>query len=668
MTKKICKSKPNRSKLAKLKKLSLQKIKNSLLFSSPLSLPQPTSSSAPSFIQLTNELFLLQFTKNQFLPIKIPISILPLSSSFQIFGKTYSPPLLSLPPPTSSSLPSSSLLLSLLPPLLPLLPSLPPEPFLSLSPIPSPPSNLEFLTKFCESFNLPPPSSSSPSYLLLLSSSFFLPSPCILPTSLSPSPSLPLSFLSSPPPSNLFTFPETYHELVKKIKNKTTEFREDDCLRRVLVFGNKNSGKSTISNFILNSLTSSFKNVYLLETDLGQSSFYLPGFVSLFQFKKGIFETDSAFCPEQPKSKVELKNMAQFPLEKGENNLSIGSNIRVITNSSLDEGKDKSFLINERLRLKKPIISFFCGEFSPINGPSEYLISIKKALNFYQNLQPAEKGPLIINTHGFINNLGENLLFDLIHLTQAFWLVGMGQLPAKVLDFMNGRSTEQRISFLEEEYNSKKRFEFVHLLREESGANKSRINFAKKRKRDLTLLAYLSAGRLIDQVKIFKNPPETIEIFDFVPANWVFDLHSIHFFALENQRLTPLYTSKQIITILPFSLLAFYDQTVDNGNFWLSNCVGVGYVKDVDPNKGLLYLVTPINEEIRRNIKVAVRSGEFGFSNAFYKDNRESSANIREMLEVMGEEQDLQYNQPFLMNGYGSLGGLVYTQKVSTKK
>ena len=230
---------------------------------------------------------------------------------------------------------------------------------------------------------------------------------------------------------------------------------------------------------------------------------------------------------------------------------------------------------------------------------------------------------MIINTHGFINNLGENLLFDLIQLTQPFWLVGMGRLPSKIVDFMEGKSSERRISFLDEGYSCKKRFEFINLVPEENGENKSRINFAKKTKRDHTLVAYLSAGRLINQVKIFKNPPETIEIFDFIPANWVIDFHLINFFALDDQKLTPFISRKQIITILPFSLLAFYDQTVNSQNFWLSNCVGVGYVKDIDPKKGLLYLITPITEEIRGNIKGAVRSGEFGFSNAFYKDNRE---------------------------------------------
>ena len=443
-------------------------------------------------------------------------------------------------------------------------------------------------------------------------------------------------------------------------------------MKRILVFGGKNSGKSTISNFIINSLTSSFKNVYLLDTDLGQSSFYLPGFVSLFQFKKGIFEADSFFCPDQPKFNLERKDITSFLDEKVHENLFFEPNTKIFPNSSAatdeNSGKDKKFLLNERRRLKEPMLSFFCGEFSPINGPSEYLTSINECLKFYKNLKEDEKGPLIINTHGFINNLGETLLFDLIQLTQAFWLIGMGPLPSKILDFMDNKPLERRISFLEEGFDVKKRFEFIHMVREENGLNKSRINFAKKRKRDLTLLAYLSAGRLINQVTIFKSPPETIEILDFVPANWVINLHSISFFALEDQKLAPFYSKQQMITLLPFSLLAFYEQPVGNQHFGLSNCVGVGYVKDIDPKNGLLYIITPIKEEIRGNIRSAVRSGEFGFSNAFYKDNREKSANVREMMEVIGEEEELQHNQPFLMEGYGSLGGLVYTQKVSAKK
>lgn len=61
-----------------------------------------------------------------------------------------------------------------------------------------------------------------------------------------------------------------------------------------MIIGNKNSGKSTLSVYLLNKILNYFKKTnqnrtsFYLETDLGQSSFFLPGNVSLFDFKEPI--------------------------------------------------------------------------------------------------------------------------------------------------------------------------------------------------------------------------------------------------------------------------------------------------------------------------------------------------------------------------------------------
>lgn len=54
-----------------------------------------------------------------------------------------------------------------------------------------------------------------------------------------------------------------------------------------MISGAKNTGKTLFSIYLLNNLlnpTDESKTIFYLETDLGQPSFGLPGFVSLFAF------------------------------------------------------------------------------------------------------------------------------------------------------------------------------------------------------------------------------------------------------------------------------------------------------------------------------------------------------------------------------------------------
>ena len=59
----------------------------------------------------------------------------------------------------------------------------------------------------------------------------------------------------------------------------------------------------------------------------------------------------------------------------------------------------------------KPILNFFVGEFSPQQRIEFYLKSIEKCIEFVDNT--FKNVPMVINTHGYIKNIGKILFFDI---------------------------------------------------------------------------------------------------------------------------------------------------------------------------------------------------------------------------------------------------------------
>ncbi|KAI9278871.1 hypothetical protein BDA99DRAFT_17788 [Phascolomyces articulosus] len=133
-----------------------------------------------------------------------------------------------------------------------------------------------------------------------------------------------------------------------------------------LICGNKDMGKSTFARYLTNVLLNKHKRIAYLETDVGQSEFTPPGVVSLH-----IIDTPVMGPP--------------------------------YTHQHLS-----------------PLHSHYIGSLSSNNNPGHYLDSVSHLIHVYKtqfstmNFEKDEdRVPLIINTQGWINGLGYDLLLSI---------------------------------------------------------------------------------------------------------------------------------------------------------------------------------------------------------------------------------------------------------------
>ncbi|ORX92775.1 hypothetical protein K493DRAFT_338632 [Basidiobolus meristosporus CBS 931.73] len=135
----------------------------------------------------------------------------------------------------------------------------------------------------------------------------------------------------------------------------------------IVVCGTKGVGKSTFTRFLSNSLLNEYKDIAYLECDIGQSEFTPNGLVSLNLVSNPVFGPPFT-------------------------------------------------------HLQKPYRSYFIGNTTPRDDPGYYMACIRELVNVYRqelackiNSNGEEiKAPLVINTQGWVKNMGLELLFDLL--------------------------------------------------------------------------------------------------------------------------------------------------------------------------------------------------------------------------------------------------------------
>ena len=132
----------------------------------------------------------------------------------------------------------------------------------------------------------------------------------------------------------------------------------------VLVCGAKNMGKSTLARYLVNRLLSALrgdgvKEVAYIDTDLGQTEFTPPGFVSLVVLTL----TEPMLGPALP-------------------------------------------------FWRKPVLSHFIGDVTPRDCPSMYTTAVQNLVDAYRTKLRTSRYPLpcVINTHGWVKGLGQDLL------------------------------------------------------------------------------------------------------------------------------------------------------------------------------------------------------------------------------------------------------------------
>ena len=135
----------------------------------------------------------------------------------------------------------------------------------------------------------------------------------------------------------------------------------------VLLCGAKNVGKSTLARYVVNrflSLNEESTHCAYLDTDIGQTEFTPPGFVSLVL----LHTTEPMLGPALP-------------------------------------------------FWRKPVLSYYLGDVSPRDMPNMYTAAIFKLIEYYQNtLSPSHhRLPLVVNTQGWVKGMGLELLNRIIH-------------------------------------------------------------------------------------------------------------------------------------------------------------------------------------------------------------------------------------------------------------
>ncbi|KAJ0977933.1 hypothetical protein J5N97_013407 [Dioscorea zingiberensis] len=175
-----------------------------------------------------------------------------------------------------------------------------------------------------------------------------------------------------------------------------------------VICGPKNSGKSTFSRYLINTLLPRYKKVGYLDTDVGQPDFFLPGCLSIHVIDEYI-----------------------------------------------------SDLMN--WRIKSPDRCYFFGDVSSKRDPQAYLGQVTSLYDYFleehYKFNEKEALPLIINTPGWVKGTGYDLLVEILkyigptHVVQirisaesknlptgAFWLDGEHYGLLDLIDIYSART------------------------------------------------------------------------------------------------------------------------------------------------------------------------------------------------------------------------------------
>ncbi|RDD42922.1 Polynucleotide 5'-hydroxyl-kinase nol9 [Trichoplax sp. H2] len=184
--------------------------------------------------------------------------------------------------------------------------------------------------------------------------------------------------------------PEDWQKITNDLLNlhqNACDNRPTDC--KILICGGKDVGKSTFCRYLLNSLLTCFNQVAFMESDIGQTEFTPSGFVAL----------------------------------------------NIVT---------KPVLGPPFTHLRQPSLSYFIGEASARNSPTNYSQAITKLFERYMSISQESNVliPLIINTHGWPRGLGIPLLLDIIRITQ----------PTRILQFHSPTIKNRNLPILTKQF------------------------------------------------------------------------------------------------------------------------------------------------------------------------------------------------------------------------
>ncbi|XP_038723876.1 polynucleotide 5'-hydroxyl-kinase NOL9 isoform X2 [Tripterygium wilfordii] len=311
-----------------------------------------------------------------------------------------------------------------------------------------------------------------------------------------------------------------------------------------LVCGPKNSGKTTFSRYLLNVLLSRYRKVAYLDTDVGQSEFTTPGFLSL--------TVVDALTPD----------------------LAVPC-------------------------MKRPERCFFFGDTSSKRDPTQYLKCIFALYDYYQKEycmcdkreSPGRTElPLVVNTTGWVKGVGYDLLVEILnyigptHVVKIKISAESKNLPAGT--FWLGDNTEGEVKLIE-----------INSARQDSFNRSVLVQKDAHLLRDLRIMAYfrqsLPCNSNITTIKELANalaahPPYEVPISSVKIRHLYCTVPSSEVLYSLNATIVGLAVSSQGSESMPW-------------------CIGLGIVRGVDTLKGLLYVLTPVPSSILKNVDLLLQ-------------------------------------------------------------
>lgn len=361
----------------------------------------------------------------------------------------------------------------------------------------------------------------------------------------------------------------------KGFKSSDGSMRDENTIQGppiVVICGSKNVGKSTFSQYLVNTLLNRYSEVGFLETDVGQPELTVAGCLSLHILSKPVFASS-------------------------------------------------------QWHLQTPHKCFFFGDTSPKSDPEAYLRCFVELYDYFRttfyatvpNNDLKKRIPLVINTHGWIRGIGLDVLVDLIRYAVpsyvvhvagsttnkglppgAFWEApngsnGGGGSATKVLRIngLDGNSEERRIG--RKSPGEARGLRLLAFLQRTLGSEKK---FPSAPPSKMTKTETLSAVLNSTAISLMEHRPFQVPI----SAIQIIHLHNevppSHSFYAINGAIVGLAISPPS----PLSPLSHMSRASLGGP--LPHCVGLGLIRSVDLELGVFYVLTDVDMESLQNVNL----------------------------------------------------------------
>ncbi|KAF5198920.1 Polynucleotide 5'-hydroxyl-kinase NOL9 [Thalictrum thalictroides] len=308
------------------------------------------------------------------------------------------------------------------------------------------------------------------------------------------------------------------------------------------ICGPKNSGKTTFSRYLLNTLLQRYKEVAYLDTDCGQPEFTPPGCLSL---------------------------------------------------SVIDEQTPDLTIPN----IKTPVRCLFFGDNSAKRDPETYINYVFSLYDYFiteyymSNESMKNPGkpllPLVVNTPGWVKGIGRDMLekmvryFSPTHVVQIRITAEKKNLPSGAFWLPEGQEYESPVDLIE-----------IKPAFEDSYKRSVLILKDARLMRDVRIIAYFR-----------QCLPCDLDISSRKELAHALASHPPYEVPLSSIKVTHLYSqvpSSEIFHALNASIvgLAVTSTKSTNSETCTPWCVGLGIVRGIDLSKDILYVLTPVPQRV----------------------------------------------------------------------